>query len=53
MNELELLVLRLEDLSDSAANNEVKILSKALKRYFEKAEKVIGFSHNETTTTGK
>lgn len=33
MDELELLLLRLEDLQESAENKEVKILAKALNRY--------------------
>lgn len=43
MNELELLLLRLEDLSESADGKEVKILAKALKRFFEKESKQFGF----------
>ncbi len=44
MDELALLLLRLEDLQESASNNEVKILAKALNRYFKSTEKVeIGF----------
>jgi hypothetical protein len=34
MDELELLLLRLEDLQESSENKEVKILAKALNRYF-------------------
>jgi hypothetical protein len=45
VNELELLLLRLEDLSESAENKEVKTLTKALKRYF--SDKPMGFK-NET-----
>lgn len=41
MNELELLKLRLEDLSESAENKEVKLLAKALLRYLKKED--IGF----------
>jgi hypothetical protein len=53
MNELELLLLRLEDLAESAENKEVKILTKALKRYFHSTEKQkMGFSH-ETKGTSK
>lgn len=33
MDELELVLLRLEDLEESAENKEVKILAKALNRY--------------------
>jgi hypothetical protein len=44
MNELDILLLRLGDLKDSAESKEVKILANALLRYFEKANKgEIGF----------
>ncbi len=43
MNELELLLIRLEDLAESAENKEVKTLAKALKRYFKNADKKLGF----------
>ena len=38
MDELELLKLRLEDLSESAENKEVKILAKSLLRFFTKKD---------------
>lgn len=41
MDELGLLKLRLEDLSEVAENKEVKLLAKALLRYYKKKE--IGF----------
>lgn len=44
MDELELLILRLEDLQESAENKEVKILAKALGRYFKKKDKGKGFA---------
>lgn len=45
MNELELLLLRLEDLQESASNNEVRLLAKALNRYFQSEDKTeLGFS---------
>lgn len=51
MNELELLLLRLEDLDESAENKEVKILAKALKRYFENASKGdLGFNDKTKRT---
>ena len=33
MDELELLLIRLEDISESAENKDVRVLAKALKRY--------------------
>ena len=48
MNELELLLLRLEDLQESATNNEVKILAKALNRYLTHQNKnQLGFGTKE------
>ena len=48
MDELALLLLRLEDLQESASNNEVKILAKALNRYFKSIQKAeIGFTKKE------
>lgn len=48
MNELELLLLRLEDLQDSAENKEVKILTKALNRYLRHINKEkLGFGQKE------
>lgn len=48
MNELELLLLRLEDLEESATNNEVKILAKALNLYLKSLnKKSIGFESKE------
>jgi len=45
MNELELLLLRLEDLQESSENKEVRILAKALNRYFKSLDKnEIGFT---------
>lgn len=38
MDELQLLILRLEDLSESAENKEVKLLAKALLRYLDKKQ---------------
>jgi hypothetical protein len=53
VNELELLLLRLEDLSESAENKDAKVLAKALKRYFENTNKEkMGFTH-EAKRTGK
>ena len=53
MNELELLLLRLEDMTEGASNSEVKILAKSLKRYFESTkERTLGFT-SETKRTGK
>ena len=53
MNELELLLLRLEDLTEAANDGDIKILAKALKRYFESTKKgPMGFT-NETKGTGK
>lgn len=53
MNELELLLLRLEDLTEGAKDGDVKILAKALKRYFESTKKgPLGFT-NEAERTGK
>lgn len=44
MDELELLLLRLEDLEESAENKEVKILAKALNRYLKSIkEPKLGF----------
>lgn len=53
MNELELLILRLEDLSSDAENKEVKRLAKALMRYIKSSKKgEIGFtSKNETRSS--
>lgn len=51
MNELELLLLRLEDMTESAESKEVKILAKTLKRYFENADKNgIGFVNEDRST---
>lgn len=50
MDELQLLILRLEDLSESADDKQVGTLAKALKRYYEKTNKKMGFS-NETEGT--
>ena len=48
MNELELLLLRLEDLQESAQNNEVKTLAKAFNRYLKHLNKnSIGFGQKE------
>jgi hypothetical protein len=48
MNETELLLLRLEDISESSENKDARVLAKALKRYFENVDKKeIGFK-NET-----
>lgn len=53
MNELELLLLRLEDLTEAASDGDVKILAKSLKRYFESVKKgPMGFT-NETERTRK
>lgn len=52
MNELELLLIRLEDLSESAENKDARTLAKALKRYFEKSNKKMGFT-NETSGAGE
>lgn len=49
MDELELLLLRLEDLSESAQDGNVKILAKSLKRYFESTkERKLGFEAKGT-----
>lgn len=49
MNELELLLLRLEDLSETAQDGNVKILAKSLKRYFESQKKeTFGFETKGT-----
>lgn len=48
MDELELLLLRLEDLQESAENKEVKILTKALNRYLKSLDKKqLGFGGNK------
>lgn len=48
MNELELLLLRLEDLQESAENKEVKILAKALNRYLNSLDKgKMGFTNEK------
>lgn len=48
MNELELLLLRLEDLQESAENKEVKTLVKALNRYLKSLKKgEIGFTNKK------
>lgn len=48
MNELELLLLRLEDLQESAQNSEVKTLAKALNRYLTHLNKnELGFGAKE------
>lgn len=45
MNELELLLIRLEDLTESSESKEVRTLAKALKRYFESDKKgELGFN---------
>ncbi len=44
MDEEELLILRLADMEESAENKEVKILAKALLRYFKKKDKKTGFN---------
>lgn len=44
MTELDLLLLRLEDMTKSASNNEVKLLAKSLKRFLESSKgKEFGF----------
>lgn len=44
MDELELLLLRLEDLEESAENKEVRLLTKSLNRYLKSInETKIGF----------
>jgi len=45
VNELELLLVRLEDLSESSDSKEIRTLAKALKRYFNTNEG-IGFKAN-------
>lgn len=53
MDEIALLLLRLEGLQESAENKEVKTLAKALKRYFTNTNKEkMGFN-NEAEGTGK
>lgn len=48
MNELELLMLRLEDLQESAESKEVRVLAKALNRYLKSLDKKeIGFATKE------
>lgn len=49
MNEKELLMLRLEDLQESADNKEVKTLTKALNRYLKSLDKKeMGFQSEST-----
>jgi len=44
MNEKELLLLRLEDMCESSDDKDVRVLAKALKRYFTSEDKKgIGF----------
>jgi len=44
MNELELLLVRLEDMSESSEYKDVRVMAKVLKRFFEsKAGKEMGF----------
>lgn len=48
MDELELLMLRLEDLEESAENKEVKTLTKAINRYLKSLKKDdLGFTNNK------
>lgn len=48
MNELELLLLRLEDMTESAENKDARLLAKALSRYFKSTEKqTIGFNDSK------
>jgi hypothetical protein len=47
MNEKELLLIRLEDLSESSENKEVRTLAKALQRFY-KSKEPMGFTSDDS-----